>query len=494
MVPARIVRLLREDRPLAEGRKPGRARKSAALAAREAELRRKHWRARVNSMLSRLLSGRQYLLKEMFWRSRGLAGRALSSLRSRGSGSGKAGDSREYVVELPSGFGARRAVVRLSVPNLPEGRIYSFSEHARDDSGDRIVACALGGFAVSDDLGESWRAVRPRGCAHLPFTHSRLLGNGEILLQAVDPDDPGVAPRQNCRLVVADLAGNVLHSAKMRGAMWHGPRAVDVRAGTLMYAEYTPNGVRNSKESPPHWPSRVWRSRDFGRSWQMVREEPNVRHFHFLQAHPDRNGEWWLTAGDSGSESRIWKSVDDGDNWIDQTAKFGNAVTIEKTAFSRRMFRLTDLVWEGDALIWGCDDVLKKPTDSNAKAAREKFGARVFRGNPASGVAPHILGYCGPEVRNIVQVGDYHVFITQSSHHYPNNDRPRVFLLSKVDAGGKAAFHHLFDVERHGPGRTGFTYSRASRRATNGTFFTFRTPTDVSRAQNRVLKWQMEFD
>ena len=81
MVPARIVRLLREDRPLAEGRKPGRARKSAALAAREAELRRKHWRARVNSMFSRLLSGRQYLLKEMFWRSRGLAGRALSSLR-----------------------------------------------------------------------------------------------------------------------------------------------------------------------------------------------------------------------------------------------------------------------------------------------------------------------------------------------------------------------------------------------------------------------------
>lgn len=489
--------------PANEDRNAKRLANAAVRAAREEEARRRHWRARVNNVLSRVLGGRQYVLKEFLWRvrswSEGFRPRASAEAGASGLGGSRraTGLTREYAIDLPPEFGVTRAVVRLSVPQLPGGRIYSFSEHVRAADGsatDRAIACATGGFAISEDLGRSWRPVKLKGFGRFPLVHSRMLRDGEILLQAIDPDDPGIAPRQNTCLLIADMEGNVLHRAKMPGALWHGPRSVDLRDGTLIYAEYTPNGVRNAPDSPPHWPSRVWRSRDFGRSWDIVREEPNIRHFHFLQANPLRTKEWWLTSGDAGAESRIWKSADDGDTWIDQTDKFGPTVTIGDFHFSRRIFRLTDLAWTEDGIIWGSDDPLRNPIrKSNGQPVRDMSGARMFRGDPASGAPPAILGICGPEVRNIVEVGDFHIVTTQSSHHFANKDAPRVFLMSKRAGEGSGGFHHLFDVERHAGGRTGFTYSRASRAAKDGVFFSFRPPTDVFRAQNRILKWQIEF-
>jgi hypothetical protein len=53
---------------------------------------------------------------------------------------------------------------------------------------------------------------------------------------------------------------------------------------------------------------------------------------------------------------------------------------------------------------------------------------------------------------------------------------------------------HLFDVDQFTRGPIGFTYSLASRRASNGGFFTFRKPMDVFQAQTRILKWRLEFE
>src|SRR4051794_37153007 len=150
-----------------------------------------------------------------------------------------------------------------------------------------------------------------------------------------------------------------------------------------MYAEYTRNGSRMGRI--PYKPSRVFRSRDFGQSWQLIREEPSIRHFHFLQVRPGSPGEWWLTSGDQDFESRIWKSVDDGDTWVDQTAKFGARVNLGTLRASRRLFRLTDLVWDGDDIIWGCDD----PLFGAAEHANGKLtllpGSRAFRGQSRYG-------------------------------------------------------------------------------------------------------------
>jgi hypothetical protein len=253
------------------------------------------------------------------------------------------------------------------------------------------------------------------------------LPNGEILLVALDPHGHRPWADANNRFIVADMHGTVLHTAKMPGAAWHGPRAVDASGGTLMYAEYPWNDPRQGSDSAAHKTSRVWRSRDFGRSWRQVFEQGAVRHFHYLQARPGVTGEWWLTSGDEPEESRIWRSTDDGDTWIDQTGTFGPFITIGNYRFSRSLFRLTDLAWAGDEIIWGSDDVLNATveTTGSSKPARSR-GSRVFCANPSTGMAPTVVGNCGPEVRSIVDVGKFYVLATQSSRGFADKADGRV--------------------------------------------------------------------
>jgi hypothetical protein len=441
----------------------------------------------LRRLAARASHGRHYYFRELFLRG-GAVAVDLTRRLLRSSPVRPATENRfckEYAIALPAGFGARQVNIRLTIPPLPVGPTYSFSEHVSNDDGsasDRVIACTIGGFAVSDDLGESWKRVNLRGFERFPFVHSRALPGGEILLLANDTDNstPG---SETSRLVVCREDGSIQHSALVNGPRWHGPRAIDLCGSTLMYAEYPDNDV------VAHRPSRVWRSRDFGRSWEMVREERNIRHFHFLQANPNVPHDWWLTSGDAAEESRIWRSTDDGDTWIDQTDKFGAAVTIGEETFSRRLFRLTDLTWLGDEIIWGSDDVLRHH-DGGPKTTKNKIGARIFRGNPASGMPPAILGYCGPEVRNIVDVGTFRIALTQSTHHLADGGDPRAFLMTRDGS----AFSHLFDIARFEPVRTGFTYSRASRRAKDGVFFTFRGVRDIFRGPNRILRWQVTFD
>jgi hypothetical protein len=423
------------------------------------------------------------LTRRVFFRSRGSIDRAHPTGDSR--------YSKEYAVALPPAFGGRLANIRLSIPALPVGPSYSFGEHVSNEDGsasDRVIACTIGGFAVSDDLGASWKRVSLRGFERFPIVQSRTLPGGEILLLASDTDNL-TTDSETGHLIVCREDGTVQHSAHVDGPRWHGPRAIDLCGSTLMYAEYPDNDANASAIPANHRPSRVWRSRDFGRSWEMVREERNIRHFHFLQANPNASREWWLTSGDAAEESRIWKSTDDGDTWIDQTDKFGAAIAIGEETFSRRLFRLTDLTWLGDEIIWGSDDVLRHH-GGEARATKNKPGSRMFRGNPATGVAPTILGYCGPEVRNIVDVGAFRVVLTQSTHHLGDLGDPRAFVMTRDGSG----FSHLFDAKRLKPERTGFTYSRASRRAKDGVFFTFRGRRDVFNAPNRILRWQVTFD
>jgi hypothetical protein len=444
------------------------------------------WRDRSSKWLKRLASGlsggRQHEIANLYLQIRERNPRF---------------PEKQYEAALPGSFGAKRAVVRLSVPKMPKGRIYTFSEHASTDDGepiDLVVACTVGGFAVSDDLGLSWEDIRLRSFARFPIVRSRILPNREILLLAMDPDDHKPWADQFNRFIVADMRGTILHTAKIPGPIWHGPRSVDVSGDTLMYSEYPGDDARSGRDATAPRTSRVWRSRDFARSWQVVFEQENIRHFHFLQARPGSAGEWWLTSGDEPSESRIWKSSDDGDTWVDRTDTFGPTVRIGAFGFPRSLFRLTDLVWAGDEMIWGSDDVLGSAKEYTSSSVwKRAAGSRVFRADLSAGATPIVLGRCGPEVRNIVDIGKFYVLITQSSPRFADN-KPQVFLLAKRTGEREAGVAHLFDVDRFTRGPTGFTYSLASRRASNGVFFTFRKPKDVFRAQNRILKWQFEFE
>jgi hypothetical protein len=395
--------------------------------------------------------------------------------------------SKEYSVALPEGFGPAQALVRISVPKMPGRAHFSFAEHVIDSTGEptqTVVATAPGGFAVSRDLGEHWQFTSVRSYENYAFLHACYLGNSEYLAQ-VKPAHLRSNRATPVDVLVVDERGDVLAETLAQGPRWHSCRAVHMAGGTLMYAEY-PRNRDNIVSS-----SRVWRSRDRGRSWEMVFEQSaeQIRHFHFLQPRPGSPGEWWLTSGDAPQQSKIWVSCDDGDSWQDITADV--ALTIDGTTYPPSIFRLTDLVWNGPELIWGTDDALA--------ALGENAGARVFRSQIASPLVPRLVGRTKWPIRSIVDVGDFLIVLTQASNQpetHPGDNKPGVYLMRKDGAGAASGLVHLFDIEnfdpRAGAGK-GFTYSRASRVALDGTFFTYRAPHQALPLPGQILKWTVSF-
>jgi hypothetical protein len=255
--------------------------------------------------------------------------------------------------------------------------------------------------------------------------------------------------------------------------------------GVLMFAEYPyeiPNPAPEQRDT-----SRVWRSRDRGRSWHIVFEVRDIRHLHFLQARPGRAGEWWLTSGDAPLESRIWVSKDHGETWHDTTAAYDKTLRIGEVQYPKSVFRLTDLAWQDDDVVWGTDDFL-------GSVKGDVPGSRVFRSPCAEVLVPQVVGRSRWQIRNMVDAGEYFFILTQGCVR-PNatmeEKKPGVFLMSK--AGREPQVAHLFDVEIHTQTRTGFTYSSASRTARDGTFFTFRGSTDAFPKGHRFLRWDVRF-
>ena len=432
-----------------------------------------------------LFRGRRYQAEQLYLDIQSRLGRI-----HRQPVSGKT-PSLEYVTRLPEGFGAQRAVVRLSAPEMPVGQDYSFSEHVMRDGKptDTVIACTVGGFAISEDLGRTWKHMKVKGFGRYPILHARMLSNGEILLQATDLYRD--RQRRQCHLLVVDLEGKLLSSTKVDGAYWHGPRSIDMCEQTLMYAEYTPNPTIGRRSGPTKV-SRVLRSRDFGRSWNPVFETDRVRHFHFLQARPGQPGEWWLSSGDAEEECRIWRSTDDGDTWTDLTADFGFTVESEPMRYTRRIFRLTDLAWLDDGVLWGTDDPLKQVYGEIEKQ-QAALGARAFLWSGAGDSPPRTVGFCGRSVRSIVELEEHFVFITQAELPYSKNP-PTVLMMPKRTDLGSDALVPLFEVESFNQSRPGFTYSRASRAAKDGVFFTYRSADDVFARPGRILRWEVELD
>jgi len=395
-------------------------------------------------------------------------------------------EPKEFSVTLPAGYPARRIDVRLSVPALPADSPYRFSDHVTDELGRptrTILATTTGGFGISRDLGETWKHIPVRAHKTHRFIHVRSIGNSEYLAQAQLERDPTKTVPLD--LLVIDEAGNVRAKHRAHGTRWHGCRAIDQSNGTIMYAEY-PSG-----DNPR--PSRVFRSRDRGRSWDVAfeRNSEQIRHFHFLQANPRVAGEWWLTSGDNPEECRIWLSKNDGEGWVDYT-DIPETIDIDGITYPRSIFRLTDLAWDGDEIIWGTDDTLPLVTGDSP-------GARVFRSAIKRPFAPRPVGHCRWHIRSIVDVGEFYFVLTQGSNRgraSPEERKPNVLLMPKKSPPGAPGLLHLFDVDIHSPkpraGR-GFTYSKASRAAIGGTFFTYRAPFHVWPAGHQILRWDVTF-
>jgi hypothetical protein len=401
---------------------------------------------------------------------------------------GRDGDRafREYTVDLPAGLAAQRLTVRISMPLLPARPSYAFTEHVMDESGrptQTVIAATTGGFAVSPDLGETWRMIRIAPYRRRRFLHVKALSTGEYLAQ-VEPLQARRDKPHAVDTIVVDESGAVLASSPLLSVPWHSCRAVDARDGVVMFAEYPPNPGHDNRLD-----SRVFKSRDRGRGWQIAfeRNGTQIRHFQFLQARPGSPHEWWLSSGDSPDESRMWVTKNDGDDWTDVTMSRGKKVRVGGAQFPRDLFRLTDLAWNGADAVWGTDDLLWSVEGAQP-------GARIFASRADGQLAPREVGRGRWHIRTLVDVGEFYIATSQGC---PEPDavgkeaaRPGVYLVPK----SVPQLVHLFDVDTFSGARTGFTYARASRVALNGTFFTFRGAKDAFRGGHQILRWDVTFE
>lgn len=400
----------------------------------------------------------------------------------------RARDTWTFSTALPDGYPAKRISIEVDLPPLPASLGFSFADHLTDEMGrptDTIVANGFGALALSRDLGATWKVVPVRGYEQKDMKQLKALGPSTFLAQMGDGDEE---KSERLDVVMLNEAGDVTAAVNAQGCRWHGCRAVARAGNTIMYAEYPQNApVDGQRAASP----RVFRSRDEGRSWQVVfeRSGQQIRHFHFLQPRPGVPGEWWLTSGDDSHECRVWRSRDDGDSWSDLSAHVGAMIDIDGVTYQRRVFRLTDLIWQGDEVLWATDDILQTAADGHV-------GARVFRAKIGDRLEPHLIGRGHWHFRNLVDVGDFYVALSQGCPHpknEPAKERPGVYLIPKVPAAGAPGMVHLFDVPTHSPKRTKLSASRASRAAKDGVFFSLRGRADFFPKGHRVLRWKLSF-
>lgn len=180
---------------------------------------------------------------------------------------------------------------------------------------------------ASYDYGETWKAVYSangygikrfytlKSGYHLTFTtNSRMY--------RVRPDFTSSAMWQGA--YVSTPLGNSLSIAE--------------KDGIIMFAEYgTVNGTVYN----------VYKSTNDGVSWEVAYAGTNVRHWHSLQVDP-YTGHWWLCGGDTNEQSRIIRSKDDGDTWVELGS-------------GSQDYRSCGLTFTQKEVIWGSDAAASTP-------------------------------------------------------------------------------------------------------------------------------------
>ena len=402
--------------------------------------------------------------------------------------------SKEYSIPIRQpGFPFGHVTATLSIPVVDDNpkSIVRFSEHVGEQgtggATERVIACSVGGYYVSDDLGVNWRWIPVKGFEKVRFVNSVSLPDGTVCLQS-----KGLSPKlprdeqPHAGLIVTLASDGTIRTATAPSVnQWHGSSSVDFRDGVLLFCDYALNAPRGSSTDDERFPSAVWRSVDFGGSWKKVLEcsGEEIRHFHTVRADPFASGTWYLTSGDLPSEINIFVSHDHGQSWRRQFEPSGDA--------SMARFRMTDMAFTAEGMIWGSDDILGSPTKMNHDLPLAgRSGARMFFAPRNDIGRPIDIGYLGQAVRSIVDLGVCWLVITQGSI-YQTFTRPAVFLLTKQKP---YAVQHLFDVDNYSDLVTGFTYSCASRAAKDGTFFTVRGAKDVFDAPFNILKWRVRFN
>jgi hypothetical protein len=406
-----------------------------------------------------------------------------------------AGQVKDYAVPLDRTAFPTRAVLKLSSPKIEPSGKASFCHHPLlpDGSPGRTVIAAAGQTAYeSNDLGESWKAI-PLGDVE-PVEHCFVTSTGAKLTATLPMAAEG---ETETRVVVRRYGPDWKPEGEplVTRSAWHGPTAIGESGGVILFAEYPVNrgkyGNADKLQLTDQLVSdpRVFRSRDDGRTWEPCFQVSAriIRHLHTVCPDPEVAHRWWLTSGDRAEEVFVWVSDDDGDSWTDITS-LEPATPLHRNCRPRAAQRQTDQVFHDGWMIWGADDWLGNVEDWG-KGDSPPVGSRVFRARTEGPFIPEEIGFCGPPIRSIVDVGSAWLFISEAKARSITL-RPETFLVFKDELD---RVHRFVQIDNWAEASTGFTYSRASKKALDGVFFSFRGSRDVFARGPRLLRWEIEF-
>ena len=415
---------------------------------------------------------------------------------------------RTHSTPVDPSLGCKRVVVELSVPALPNvGTQVRFAEHVQRDgrATDTVIAVTQGGAVVSDDLGANWQWIPIPSLKEVNLRNCFTTMSGTHLLQGdTSPDGKPATEYGHAPVALLNADWQLVDCVDPAFSVWHGSRSIDEAAGTIVYAEYPANAKRRIAPSgepearsdlAPVRDSRLLRSTDGGRSWQTVLQYDwrAIRHFHTVVADPWQPGRWWASSGDGPRQCRVWESLDHGASWSDVGVELPTEqLHPDHQQLAQTVLRYTDIVVGESELIWGTDDLLGEPSlgDPDVSTGR-RAGARLFRSPKEQPWKPQSIGYVGDAVRSLIDVGPAYLVATQAKGAL--GYRPRIFLLWKAEPFQLTPLFTVDNFQGDSPG-TGFTYSRASRSAKDGVFFTHRRPTDAFPGGAALLRWRILFD
>jgi ubiquinone/menaquinone biosynthesis C-methylase UbiE len=416
---------------------------------------------------------------------------------------------RTFSTPLDAETGYKRVTVKLTVPSLPivAGQAEFAAHPFRYDSmssTSTVYGTQQGGLAVTEDLGEHWDYIPIPEANDVRLFNAFGLADGSVLLQGLAPDLESKRPRSAplTPIFVCDSHLRVVDKSEPSACHWHGTRSIDEFAGVVIFAEYPDNKVAAKRSAGPergkgtartrYQNSSVFRSTDGGRSWAKVfeKERKEIRHFHTAAADPTEAGVWYISSGDEPVESRVWKSVDHGLTWADVTAVDPDVRLHPSLSGAQAIHRYTDIAILPDRLIWGTDDMLGSPGSFRDQSFPDRVGSRVIVSPKTTPLQPRSVGFIGSHVRSIIDVGPAYLLLTEAKF-LSAVPRPQVCLLSKTEP---YVMTELFTVDRFRNSGTGFSYSRSSRAAKDGRFFTYRDSKDVFPTGVRILQWDIEFE
>lgn len=282
-----------------------------------------------------------------------------------------------------------------------------FSEHNYKD--EILAFIGSGSLKLSKDHCKKWsKTFQINGYR---VSKSFTLSNGNYLIGLTDENGVFYISLLNKDFKqIADVQ-------KISETFWHNT-GISEKNGIIMFAEYPYNSNTTLIKIHP----KIYRSKDFGFTWEKVFEQkyPDIKHWHTIDALEKENC-WIVTSGDLPQCCKWFLTEDNGDSWIEIT---------DKQYLNQSIHRTVSFFEEKDNYYFSTDDILGTNRDyftivDGKRMASAKF-CRTTKTNPIKVEELCNLGFHNRAIA-ILESGYLFFTETQSSLNM------QIFYVSKKD-------------------------------------------------------------